>query len=55
MDGRVLVDAFEASFVDANPVETHHIEREDVRHRGELNPEDAAELERRLRLLGYIG
>jgi len=55
MDGRVLVDAFEASFVDANLVETHHIEREDVRHRGELNPEDAAELERRLRLLGYIG
>lgn len=55
MDGHVLTGAFNADYVASHPVETIHVEQEDVRRRGELNPDDAAELEKRLKLLGYIG
>jgi len=55
MDGRVLLEMLDPAYVRENPVEVRHIDKEDVRKRGELSADEAAELERRLRLLGYIG
>jgi hypothetical protein len=55
MDGQVLTDLFSPEFVDANPVRRTASETSRHLPEQEWRPEEAAEIEDRLRGLGYLG
>jgi predicted AlkP superfamily phosphohydrolase/phosphomutase len=54
MDGRVLTEMFEPTFVRATPLQQAEVETVHRRPEHELLPEEQAEIEARLRSLGYL-
>ena len=54
MDGRVLTEMFESAFVRATPLQQAEAETVHRRPEHELLPEERAEIEARLRSLGYL-
>ncbi len=54
MDGRVLTEMFEPAFVRATPLQQAEAETTHRRPEHELLPEEQAEIEARLRSLGYL-
>jgi len=54
MDGRVLTEMFEPAFARATPLQRAEAETGQRRPEHELPPEERAEIEARLRSLGYL-